>query len=102
MNFTDPTLSDDAKKMFMVGISPRAEIVRYDSATDRFVPFLPGISAEGIAVSRDGAWLTYVAYPDRTIWRSKADGSARMQLTFPPLHLSAPLVTGRKTDRVFR
>jgi Tol biopolymer transport system component len=90
MNFTDPTFSDDAKKLFVVGISPRAEIVRHDSATGDFVPFLPGISAEGIAVSRDGEWLTYVAYPEGTVWRCKADGSARLQLTFPPLRPLLP------------
>ena len=34
--------------------------------------------------SRDGRWITYVSYPDRALWRSRSDGSERLQLTFPP------------------
>ena len=41
-------------------------------------------------VSRDGKWVTYVAYPESTVWRSKVDGSERLQLTFPPLFAILP------------
>jgi len=35
--------------------------------------------------SRDGKWVVYVSVPDRTLWRSRIDGSERLQLTFPPV-----------------
>jgi len=35
--------------------------------------------------SRDANWVTYVANPERTLWRSKVDGSERLQLTFTPM-----------------
>jgi len=44
----------------------------------------------GANFSRDGKWVTYVAYPEATLWRSKVDGSERMQLTFPPLFAVQP------------
>ena len=66
------------------------ELVRYDSAADEFVPYLSGISATGVCVSRDGEWVTYVAYPEHTLWRSKVDGSQRLQLTHPPLYVLQP------------
>ena len=58
--------------------------------TGQFVSYFSGISAEGLAFSRDGQWVTYTSYPDGTLWRSKVDGSERLQLTFPPLKVLLP------------
>jgi len=65
-------------------------VVRYESTSRQFVPYLSEISAEGLDFSRDGQWLTYVAYPEGTLWRSKVDGSERRQLTFPPMQAFLP------------
>jgi Tol biopolymer transport system component len=54
------------------------------------VPYLSGISAESLAFSRDGQWVTYLSFPEGTLWRSKVDGSERLQLTFPPMRVSLP------------
>src|SRR5207248_6694024 len=70
--------------------SDRAEVIRYDSRSNQFVPYFSGISAEGLAFSRDGQWVTYTSYPDGAVWRSKVDGSERLQLTFPPLRALLP------------
>jgi len=66
--------------MFVQGVQSRAELVRYDSASQQFVSFLQGISATDIDFSRDGKWVTYVSVPDLTLWRSRIDGSDRLQL----------------------
>jgi len=68
------------KKLFVQGVQPRAELVRYDAATKQFLPFLGGISAGDLDFSRDGKWVTYVSIPDLTLWRSRVDGSDRLQL----------------------
>jgi Tol biopolymer transport system component len=49
-----------------------------------------GISAGELDFARDGQWLTYVSYPEHTLWRSKLDGSQRSQLTYPPLQAHLP------------
>jgi Tol biopolymer transport system component len=49
------------------------------------VPYLGGISAGDVDFSRDGKWVTYVAYPEGALWRSRVDGSERLQLTYPPM-----------------
>jgi Tol biopolymer transport system component len=54
------------------------------------VPYLPGISAEDLAFSADGQWVVYASYPDGLLWRSRVDGSERLQLTFPPLQAELP------------
>jgi Tol biopolymer transport system component len=58
--------------------------------TNHFVPYLGGISAEMLDFSKSGEWVTYVAYPQGTLWRSKVDGTQRLQLTFPPLRACMP------------
>jgi Tol biopolymer transport system component len=58
--------------------------MRYDSKSGQFAPYLGGISADGVDFSKDGQWVTYMSYPDGALWRSKADGSERLQLTNPP------------------
>jgi len=85
-----PTPSRDGKKIFVVGSVPRGELVRYEPKAGHFLPFLGGISAEGVELSRDGRWVAYVAYPDGTLWRSRPDGSDRLQLTSPPLRAGLP------------
>src|SRR5208282_1122830 len=82
--------SPDGKKLFVAGRQGRGELVRYDAQSHQFVPFLSGISAGELDFSRDGKWVTYVSYPDGALWRSRADGSDALQLTFPPISADLP------------
>jgi Tol biopolymer transport system component len=61
--------------------------------SNQFQPFLSGISATDPTFSRDGKWVAYVTYPDRALWRSRSDGSERMQLTFPPMDVHFPSIS---------
>jgi len=85
LQFSSPLPSKDGKKLFVIANQPRAELVRYDEKSGDFLSYLGGISAADVEFSRDDQWITYVSYPENTLWRSKADGSARVQLTFPPM-----------------
>jgi len=78
--FTYALPSKDGKRLFAVGVTRRGEMVRHDDRSRQFVPFLSGISAEYAAFSKDGHWVVYVTFPDGALWRSKADGSDRLQL----------------------
>ena len=49
--------------------------------------------------SHDGKWIAYVTYPDRMLWRSRTDGSERLQLTTPPMRAFLPI--GRRTISEF-
>ncbi len=80
-----PIPSRDAKKIFTVGTTPRAELARFDAKSKRIEPYLGGISAEFLSFSSDGKQIAYVTYPDGILWRAKADGSERVQLTSPPI-----------------
>ena len=90
MSFSSPLLSKDGKKLFVAGALARGELARYDTKSAEFVPFLSGISADSVSFSRDGQWVTYVSFPEGTLWRSKSDGSQRIQLTYPRLSVRLP------------
>src|SRR5262249_14335057 len=85
-----PVPSVDGKKLFVVGTQLRGELVRYDAKSGQFTPYLSGISAEHLSFSRDGQWLAYIAYPETTLWRSRVDGTSRLQLTFLPMRAILP------------
>ncbi|MGO8786708.1 MAG: hypothetical protein ACLQVL_04905 [Terriglobia bacterium] len=82
--FVEALPSRDGKHLFAVGAAPRGEVVRYDGLTKQFVPWLSGISAEFVTYSPDGQWVAYVSSRDGALWRSRADGSERLQLTHAP------------------
>jgi len=82
MALWDPIPNKDGKKLFVVGATTRGQLMRYDLKSHEFAPFLGGISAEFSSFSKDGQWVAYVSYPDGALWRSKADGSDPLQLTY--------------------
>ena len=90
MNVSEPSASAAPNEAFVVGSIPRAELVKYVSRTAELVPYLSGISAEGVEASRDGQWLAYTLFPEGTLWRSNITGSERVQLTFTPMRAFLP------------
>ena len=90
LRLSAPLPSKDGKKLFVVGQTFRGELMRYDSKASHFLPFRSGISAEFVTYSKDRQWVAYVTYPEGALWRSKADGSERLQLSYAPLHPLAP------------
>jgi len=88
--YSNATPSQDGKKIFVIGQQARVQLVRFDSRAKDFVPYLSGMSIGGLDFSRDGKWMAYVSYPDRTLWRSRVDGSEKLQLTYPPTIALSP------------
>jgi len=89
LNFNFPLPSPDGKKLFVHGWLPRAEMVRYDVKIGAFLPLLAENEATQVDFSRDGEFVAYVR-ADGTLWRSKVDGSERLQLTHTPMQATVP------------
>jgi len=85
-----PTASKDGKELFVIGWDPRGELSIYDKQSSSFVPYLGGIPASDVVFSPDHQWIAYVSYPSGTLWKSRIDGSDKMQLTFPPMGVLGP------------
>jgi serine/threonine protein kinase len=81
MSFEAPQPSTDGKQIYAVGNQLRAELVRYDVKAKQFLPYVDGASIGDLSFSPDGQWIAYVTYPNGILWRSRIDGSQKLQLT---------------------
>jgi Tol biopolymer transport system component len=92
-SFSEALPSKDGKRLFAVGNAPRGEVVRCEVPGGHFVTLMPGISADFVTFSRDGQWIAFVTFPEGALWRSRADGSERLQLTQSSAYSNASLPT---------
>jgi Tol biopolymer transport system component len=90
IDFDLPTFNKTEKTIYAVGSHRRGQLLRYDTGSHNFVPYLGGQSIDQLDFTHDGQWVTYVTYPERTLWRSKTDGSEALKLTEAPLRVFAP------------
>jgi len=90
MSFGSPWPSADKNKIWALGVQPATEVVVYEQTKNTFSTLLPGVSATDLDFSADGKWVSYVAVPDGTLWRSRTDGSEAKQLTFAPARAALP------------
>lgn len=81
MNYRGPLPSKDGRKLFMRTEALNGELVQYNAKSRQFIPTLPSIPVRTAAFSRDGRWISYTTLNDNTLWRSKPDGTDRLQLT---------------------
>jgi Tol biopolymer transport system component len=58
----------------------RGELLKFNAKQKSLETFLPGISGAFLAYSPDRQCITYINSEDFSLWRSKADGSDKLQL----------------------
>lgn len=80
----------DGKRLLADGWLLRGELVRYNKTSRQFEQFFSELSITELDFSRDGQWVAYVTWPEHTLWRSRIDGSERLQLTSAPVTPSQP------------
>ncbi|MFL6388917.1 MAG: TolB family protein [Terriglobales bacterium] len=69
----------------LMGDAYPGQLFRFDSKSNSFQIYLPGLSADCLSFSRDGQWMTYVTLPDQSLWRSRIDGTEATRLTSQPM-----------------
>ena len=90
MSFGNASLSPDNKNIWAIGVQPEGQAVKYNVKTKEFTSLLSEVSATDIDFSSDGKWVTYVSVPEGTLWRCRADGTDRLQLTSAPERAALP------------
>jgi Tol biopolymer transport system component/DNA-binding winged helix-turn-helix (wHTH) protein len=101
LDFSSLAPHPDSKRVFFAAGQERRELVRYDARHGQFAPFLSGVQGRWVSFAKDGEWIAYVTVPDDILWRSRPDGSERLQLTSPSLHASQPRWSPDGTQIVF-
>jgi Tol biopolymer transport system component len=83
-DFASPVFTPDGRTIVASGSLRRMELLRYVAASGRFerAAEVPGGFVE---FSPDGEWVAWLDPSSLTLWRSRRDGSARLQLTVPPM-----------------
>ncbi|MGA8835503.1 MAG: hypothetical protein WB538_07700 [Candidatus Sulfotelmatobacter sp.] len=89
-SFGNASPASDNKTIWAIGVQPVGEVVKYNGDKKRFDPVIPGLSATDLDFSPAEKWITYVTIPEGTLWRCRADGTARLQLTSPPERAALP------------
>lgn len=88
LSFQAPITSRSGDKLFFIGLNTRSELLGYDAKSATFVPYANNLSnARTVIFSRDEKWVAWVKEDDGTLWRSRMDGSQRIQLTAKPMQV---------------
>ena len=90
VSYSFPVPGKDGKTLFAIAGFRRAELQRYNTKSKAFESFMGGISAQDVDFSKDGQWVAYASYPEGILWRSKLDGSEKLQLSSSPIYASLP------------
>lgn len=86
LSYQGPITARSGDGIFFIGLNRRSELLGYDAQNRIFVPYSAPLSnARRVEFSRDGKWVAWIKQDDDTLWRSKRDGSERMQLTEKPM-----------------
>jgi len=76
--------SRDGNSIYALGgLSEQIDVVRFDPGTHHFAPVMPGLNVKEISYSPDHKWVLYNDW--NQLWRSRPDGSDRLQLAGAPL-----------------
>ena len=88
LSYQAPITSLEGDRIFFIGLDTRSELLSYDAKTSVFVPYANNLSnARRVAYSRDQRWVAWIKQDDESLWRSRVDGSERVQLTAPPMQV---------------
>jgi len=85
-----PMPSTDGKRIFVLAVQAHGDLVNVGAQPHQTTPLLGTLSISQADFSRDGNWVAYTTYPDNLLWRSRADGSQRLQLTGPGIEAGTP------------
>lgn len=85
-----PTVSDSAKQIFAIHSVTEPQLTSLDLANKEWRPFWQGPPIYEMEFSRNGETVAFIQYSDHTLWKAKADGSARVQLTHEEVEAHEP------------
>lgn len=86
--FESPATATDGHRLYFLGVNSQLEILEAQAHSGAFNALSGGLStASLVEYSADGRWVAWLSASDGHLWRSRADGSERIQLAAPPLRI---------------
>ena len=88
LDYQAPTTSPGSERIFFIGATAQYQLLRGMPKASTFTTLDQNLSAAALAeYSRDGKWIAWLNASDNSLWRSRVDGSERIELTTPPLRI---------------
>lgn len=85
-----PVVAADSKQIFAIHSVSEPQLTSLDAATNEWRPFWHGAPIYEMSYSADGQSVAFIQYPDHTLWKAKADGRERVQLTRDDIEAHEP------------
>lgn len=88
LEYEAPSMSPGSDRIYFIGANPQIELLRALPRSSMFTALAQNLSAAALAeYSEDGKWVAWLNASDLSLWRSRIDGSERIELTTPPLRI---------------
>jgi Tol biopolymer transport system component/DNA-binding winged helix-turn-helix (wHTH) protein len=88
LDYRAPIIERGGRRTFFIGLNTQSELLRYDHSASIFVPYGTGLSiARRVDFSHNTDWVAWIRQDDDSLWRSRGDGSARLELTGRPMQV---------------
>lgn len=88
LDFEAPVTGPDGHRVYFIGADPEIGLLRFRNDSKSFARMQGTFSSAALAAfSRDGQWVAWLNTMDGSLWRSRADGSDRFQVTASPLRV---------------
>lgn len=90
LEYQAPSTAPFGDRVYFIGANPQYELLRAMPHSTSFTAVGPDLSAASLAeYSPDGKWVAWVNAADNSLWRSRIDGSERIELTTVLQHIFA-------------
>lgn len=88
LDYRAPITARSGHRIFFIGTDTRSELLEYSRYGRSFVPFGETLrTANRVTFSRDGKWMAWISNGGSSLWRSRVDGTERVQLTGPSMEV---------------
>ncbi len=90
LDFESPATATEGHRVYFLGVNSQLEILQAQAHSASFNALGDNLStASLVEYSADGRWVAWLSSSDGHLWRSRTDGSERIQLAAPPLRIFA-------------
>jgi Tol biopolymer transport system component/DNA-binding winged helix-turn-helix (wHTH) protein len=88
LDYEAPSTSPGSHRIYFIGVNSQIELLRALPKSSTFVALDQNLSAAALAeYSPDGRWVAWLNASDGSLWRSRIDGSERIELASPPMRI---------------
>lgn len=88
LDFQAPSTAPGSDRVYFIGSTAQFQLLHAMPHSSAFTTLNQNLSAAALAeYAPDGKWVAWLNASDGSLWRSRIDGSERIELTTPPLRI---------------